>query len=51
MLWLLKLLVFGHVHAWETVKTVRLTNDGGEVGQRLSLRCLKCGHVKKVDFI
>jgi len=56
MLHLLKLLIFGHVHDWETVKDNQLNMRGrGDAvvatGHRYILRCKKCGSMKKFDAI
>lgn len=54
MIYLLKLLIFGHVHQWVTVDTAEFAWEFGgkpKSGTRHTLRCSKCGDVKKVDLI
>jgi len=55
MIRLLRLLIYGHVHEWETVHLTELTvnrSDGGRAqGHRYHLRCEKCGEVVKRDLI
>jgi hypothetical protein len=51
MLKLLQLLIFGHVHEWETEETVKLTdNFNTTIGRVYYLRCMKCG-VHKVQTL
>jgi hypothetical protein len=40
-----------HQHAWETINVNPLSTDYGSTGHRYTLRCTKCGHVKKRDLI
>ena len=53
MLRLLELLVRGHVHEWETISERRLkwSNGLGEegTGTRYTVRCKKCGWIRKID--
>ena len=52
MIYLLKLILFGHIHEWETVATCVLNTENSPIrGSRYTLRCKKCGHIKKVDLI
>jgi hypothetical protein len=55
MIRLLRLLIYGHVHKWETTHLAELTvnrSDGGRAqGHRYHLRCKKCGEVVKRDLI
>lgn len=48
---LIQLLIFGHVHEWETITTARLQGEFGGLGTRYHLRCKECGAVKKKDLI
>lgn len=54
MLWLLKILAFGHVHKWKEVSRVDLhqTQHNGFVntGKRIYTVCEKCGAHKKWDL-
>lgn len=52
MLRLFQLLLFGHIHKWETEKISELTMEHSRArGNRYILRCANCGKVKKVDLI
>lgn len=55
MVWLLKFLVFGHVHRWKILSETPLTcTHKGMVldrGTRFHLQCEKCGDVMKRDLI
>lgn len=55
MIALIKWLIFGHVHKWETESTHSLERKhigyGSEKGLTYILRCKKCGKVKRVDLI
>lgn len=52
MLRLLQLIVFGHIHYYETVDTYNLSaSKSTAVGTRYVLRCSKCGNVKFKDVI
>lgn len=47
MLWLLKFCVFGHVHRWKIINSIRLVDGGERIGTRYHLQCEKCGDVVK----
>lgn len=51
---LLQYLIFGHVHEWETVGTVKLEYGDiwgtSGVCERVLLRCKTCGDWKKRDL-
>jgi hypothetical protein len=54
MIWLIKFLIFGHAHKWETIKTEKLSDiivEGapGHHGSRYICRCTKCGSIRKFD--
>jgi hypothetical protein len=51
MLWLLKVLVIGHVHRWKTDEWVVLQTTGGSRGRRYYQQCEKCGIAHKVDCV
>ena len=48
---LLRLLLFGHEHAWKILREARLSNECGSAGTRYYLQCTQCGTVKKKDCI
>jgi predicted phosphodiesterase len=54
MIKLLKLLIWGHAHKWETreVQKLIVQNDGRHVatGQRVFVVCKTCGEPKKFDL-
>lgn len=53
MLWLLKKLIFGHVHAWERISgpvlIYRRESDNIPAGHRYVCTCKSCGHIRKFD--
>lgn len=51
MIWLLKKLIFGHVHEWEDRHRSKLTDDSGSTGARIYCCCKTCGRWKKFDII
>ena len=51
MIWLIKFLLFGHIHKWECISVNRLTDDVGGIGMRAVTRCEKCGAYRKWDLI
>ena len=51
MLWLLKILIFGHVHIWRTDREVGLDKSSGSTGTRVYQHCTLCGDVRKKDLI
>jgi hypothetical protein len=51
MINLIKLLIFGHIHKWETINSCTLHSDFGARGTRHTLRCVKCGDIVKRDLI
>lgn len=51
MIYLLKLLIFGHIHQWEIHREVRLEDANGDRGSRYILRCKNCGEIKHKDCI
>ena len=51
MIRLLQLLIFGHVHQWETQATAPLMNRADKpCGQVAYLRCTKCGIWKRQEL-
>lgn len=51
MIWLLKKLLFGHIHVWENQKAQSLENTSGSTGTRILCRCKTCGAWRKYDLI
>ena len=58
MLWLIKMILFGHVHKWEILEHGRLYDNGTTeseskemlpCGKWYVLRCEVCGTVKEVS--
>jgi len=53
MIWLLKMIIFGHVHKWKSVKEERYKLHDGNVnhivahGTQYILQCEHCGSMKK----
>ena len=53
MIRLLQLLIYGHIHEWETLETRDLSvhhGIGSSTGIRYYLRCKKCCQVIKRDL-
>jgi phage terminase large subunit GpA-like protein len=55
MIWLLRVLFFGHCHKWKTIQKNNLVNTLGgkpvERGERYILQCEHCGKIIKRDMI
>lgn len=54
MIWLLKLLIFGHAHKWEEIGQAQVEGKSisggyGLLGVRYRCRCTKCGSIRKFD--
>lgn len=54
MLWLFKIIIFGHVHKWKEVSREKLTvhtdNPEPNTGVRVYTVCEKCGAQRKWDL-
>lgn len=52
MWYLLLVLLFGHMHKWNTISEAKLTHiNTGAVGTRYICQCEKCGKIVKRDMI
>lgn len=51
MMALLQLLFVGHVHKWQTIREVRLSDASGSTGTRYFQQCECCGKVIKRDLV
>ncbi len=50
MIRLIQWLIFGHVHEWETMKSVPLVDGRLRIGDAVYLRCKKCGVWKRQEL-